>query len=94
MLPSEINTIITNFQLTENAVRASRWGEGHIHETYLVETKDHQPDYILQKLNQNVFRNIPGMMENIEAITRHFRKKLTTMPGHNPGAEALTLVLY
>ena len=82
-----------HFDLVSTPIDVSRWGEGHIHDTYLVETKDHQPDYILQKLNQNVFRNIPGMMENIEAITRHFRKKLSTMPGHDPDAEALTLVL-
>jgi Ser/Thr protein kinase RdoA (MazF antagonist) len=64
------------------------WGEGHIHETFLVETKDHNPDYILQKINKNIFKNIPGMMSNIDAVTRHARKKLTGYPG----MDTITLV--
>ncbi len=67
-------------------------GEGHIHDTFLVETGNHDPDYILQKINQNVFRNIPGMMNNIEIVTRHIRMKLTAIPGHHPDLESLSLV--
>jgi Ser/Thr protein kinase RdoA (MazF antagonist) len=70
-----------------------RWGEGHIHETYLVKTKGHNPDYILQKINHNIFRNIPGMMSNIEKITSHLTKKLTGIQCHDPGTGTMTLVL-
>jgi hypothetical protein len=80
------------YELASAPVEVVRWGEGHIHDTYLIRTEDHQPDYILQKINGNVFRNIPGMMQNIEAICRHLRGKLSGMPGHNPDREALTLV--
>ncbi|MFO7613790.1 MAG: aminoglycoside phosphotransferase family protein [Bacteroidales bacterium] len=69
-----------------------RYGEGHIHETYLVKTKGHHPDYILQKINRNIFHDIPGIMENIEAVTNHLRKKLLVKPGHDPDRETLTLV--
>ncbi|MFA4864545.1 MAG: aminoglycoside phosphotransferase family protein [Bacteroidales bacterium] len=92
MIPPEISKVIEHFKLSDSPVSVSRWGEGHIHETYLVETGNHKPDYILQKLNHFVFRNIPGMMENIEAVTRHIRSKLTGFQGHNPDIESLTLV--
>lgn len=69
-----------------------RYGEGHIHETFLIETKGHHPDYILQKINRNIFHDIPGIMENIEAVTNHLRNKLLEMPGHDPERETLTLV--
>jgi hypothetical protein len=88
----EISTIITEFKISSHLVKITRWGEGHIHETYLVETVDHSPDYILQKINGNVFRNIPGMMQNIGAVCRHFKEKLSGMPGHDPENEAITLV--
>jgi len=91
-MDQELFNICNQFLSTENITSVSPHGEGHIHETYLVETKDHDPDYILQKLNHFVFRNIPGMMENIEAVTRHIRSKLTGLPGHNPDLESLTLV--
>ena len=92
MISPELNIVLTQFNLAESPVNALLWGEGHIHETYLVETENHHPDYILQKLNHFVFRNIPGMMENIEAVTSHIRKKLTLLPRHNPDIESLTLV--
>lgn len=92
MLSPEINKVLSQFKLEVTPVICSRWGEGHIHDTYLVETKDHHPDYILQKINHNVFRNIPGMMGNIEAVTRHIRSKLTGLSGHNPDQESLTLI--
>jgi hypothetical protein len=84
--------ILSHFLSREEVTSISPHGEGHIHETYLVEAENHNPDYILQKLNHFVFRNIPGMMENIEAVTRHIRKKLAGLPGHNPDIESLTLV--
>jgi hypothetical protein len=92
MISPELSIVLTQFNLAESPVNALIWGEGHIHDTFLVETKDHHPDYILQKINHNVFRNIPGMMENIEAVTSHIRSKLIGLPGHNPDIESLTLV--
>jgi len=87
-----LSSILDHFNLHAGSISVTRWGEGHIHETYLLETQDHRPDYILQKINGNVFRNIPGMMQNIEAICRHFRAKLSLMHGHDPDKEALTLI--
>jgi len=87
-----VDIIIENFELKSPVVSAVLWGEGHIHETYLVETKGHHPDYILQKINGKVFRNIPGMMQNIEIVCSHLRNKLTGMHGHDPAKESLSLV--
>lgn len=92
MKNSEMNAITGQFEFAGTPIKVSRWGEGHIHETFLVATSNHQPDYILQKINHNVFRNIPGMMKNIEAVTKHIYGKLASIPGHDPGLESLTLV--
>ncbi len=89
MLP---RTILTQFNLPSAPVKIHRWGEGHIHDTYLVETTDHNPDYILQKINHHIFKDIPGMMSNIEAVTRHLQKKLRNLPGKNRDFKSLELV--
>jgi hypothetical protein len=91
-MDQNFNKISSHFLIKELVVSITLFGEGHIHDTYLVETNDHQPDYILQKINHNVFRNIPGMMQNIEAVTKHIRFKLKGLAGHNPDMESLTLV--
>jgi Ser/Thr protein kinase RdoA (MazF antagonist) len=56
------------------------FGSGHIHDTYLIET-DGPDNYILQKLNNTVFRRIPEMQENIERVTGHIRDKLLKIDG-------------
>lgn len=87
-----LNPIIEQFNLHTGIENASRWGEGHIHDTYLIQTVDHHPDYILQKINGNVFRNIPGMMHNIQLVCDHLKNKLADIPGRNADMESLTLV--
>ena len=60
--------ILANFQLDGAAVSCERYGFGHINETYLVvTTAPHR--YILQKINNYVFKNVPALMENIAAVT-------------------------
>jgi hypothetical protein len=92
MISAVYISVLNRFRLTSAPSKVEKWGEGHIHATYLVSTAHHNPDYILQKINRNIFRDIPGMMGNIEAVTRHIRDKLENIPGHNPGIESLTLV--
>jgi serine/threonine protein kinase len=89
---SNLLSICDQFNLASIPVKVENYGEGHIHETYLVETAHHNPDYILQKINHSIFRDIPGMMGNIEAVTSHFRDKLLEFPDHNPDRESLSIV--
>jgi len=88
----QLPKVISHYFIDKTITSIAPYGEGHIHETYLIETKDHQPDYILQKINSNIFHNIPGIMENIDTVTNHLRKKLQQIPGHDPDRETLTLV--
>ncbi len=61
---------------------AGPFGSGHIHDTFRVETleKD-KDDYILQRLNTGIFKNIPELQENIERVTQHLHQKLLNIPG-------------
>jgi Ser/Thr protein kinase RdoA (MazF antagonist) len=52
-------------------------GKGLINDTYKVTTKAADtPDYVLQRINTNVFTDVDMLMDNIAAVTRHIRKKL------------------
>ena len=60
--------ILAKFQLDGSAISCERYGFGHINETYLVvTTASHR--YILQKINNYVFKDVPALMENIAAVT-------------------------
>ena len=78
--------IISLFQLQGAPVRCERYGNGHINETYLLET-DAPHAYILQKVNRHVFPDIPNLMRNIELVTSYLwqqtpdpRRVLTLVP--------------
>ena len=62
-------------------------GEGFINDTFVVETLGDAPDYILQRKNHNVFPDVPGMMQNIRAVTEHIKRKV-----EDPLRQTLTVV--
>jgi serine/threonine protein kinase len=65
-------------------------GEGLINDTFFVETEGKSPNYILQRKNKSIFKNVPAMMENIHKVTTHLKKKIVQRGG-NPLRESLTL---
>lgn len=57
------------------------YGSGHIHETWLLGTiEPDAPNYILQQINRDVFKNIPALMENIRLVTSHLKEMGTRSP--------------
>jgi Ser/Thr protein kinase RdoA (MazF antagonist) len=57
------------------------FGSGHIHETFLVRTAEtNTPDYLLQKINCEIFNDIQALMHNIRLLTAHLAKKKPVQP--------------
>ena len=64
--------VLRGFHLDAEPVSCEPYGCGHINVTYLVVTgSGHR--YILQKINNNTFRDVAGLMENITAVTEFLR---------------------
>ena len=74
-----------SFKMCGEPIFCTRYGSGHINDTYLVVDSTAR-QYILQRINKNIFRNPQAVMENIVAITDHLSKKL------NDSRRALSLV--
>jgi len=69
--------IVSRFRLRGTIKSIEPYGSGHIHNTYRVETiEDEYDNYILQGLNNSVFKNIEQLQKNICLVTSHIRKKL------------------
>ncbi len=77
--------VVSQFKLDAPAVSCDRYGCGHINETYLVVTQSGRR-YILQKISSRAFPDVPGLQENIAAVTEYLHTQ-TEDPN-----EALTLV--
>lgn len=67
----------------------NEFGNGHINDTYLVTTTVKK--YILQKMNTNIFKKPLEVLENIENVTKHLKKKITENNG-DINRETLTLI--
>lgn len=66
MTPEEVTGL---FRLDEKAVSLDHVTTGHINDTYKVFTsQQEEPSYILQRLNSNVFNDIPAILENIRVV--------------------------
>jgi len=74
---SSLLPIIDQFKITGKINAVSPLGSGHIHETYYIKTDaDSTGDYVLQRINTNVFRNPQAVTQNISLVTSHIQKKL------------------
>ena len=77
MEQKELKEILSLFAIQGAIGEIKPLGEGLINDTYLVKTLDDEcPNYVLQRVNEQVFPDVDMVMRNIEAVTKHIRKKL------------------
>ncbi|MBN2863350.1 MAG: aminoglycoside phosphotransferase family protein [Bacteroidales bacterium] len=88
-----LKDIFELFQTNADFREGHLYGNGHIHDTYFIETvQTDQDNYILQRLNNHVFKDIPKVQKNIERITQHLREKISLLPGSDIKRECLELI--
>ena len=78
MTTTESAKIITREFLPECYVSNIKpMGNGLINDTFLVETDGNDSNnYVLQRINNDVFKDVDLLQHNIEVVTNHIRKKL------------------
>ena len=87
MSSEKLYNIAAQFALEGTVESIKPLGEGFINDTYVVRTEGDAPDYILQRKNHVVFPDVPGMMDNIKAVTEHIKAKVA-----DPMRETLTVI--
>lgn len=73
-MQTDIFEVLRQFPTDGKPVSCERYGCGHINETYLVET-DCAHRYILQRINNHIFKDVDGLMRNITSVTEYLRKQ-------------------
>lgn len=81
MKKEELYALAFGFQLTGEIVDITHFGEGHINSTYLITTDKEQ--YIMQRINNYVFKDIDALMNNMQIVTSFI---------HSKGKETIILV--
>ena len=86
----KIENIVAAFEVEGNVVEYVPFGNGHINETKLV-TMDNGVQFVLQRINKNVFKRPDLLMENYVGVTKFIRAKIEEMGG-DPLREVLNAI--
>lgn len=93
VMTADLEKLFRSFRTEGTFLSGESFGPGHIHDTYHIVTAEKEcDDYILQRLNNRVFKDIPRLQENMERVTNHLRQKLSAAGGSDIKRECLTLI--
>jgi Ser/Thr protein kinase RdoA (MazF antagonist) len=83
--------VINKFRIEGEVISERPFGSGHINDTFKITTGTGH-NYLLQRINQYVFKDVPGLMNNLVRVTNQLKQKLEDIPGSHPEKETLTLI--
>ncbi|GHT22500.1 hypothetical protein FACS189430_04380 [Bacteroidia bacterium] len=72
-----LKAIVSFFDIQDVVSSVKPLGAGHINDSYKALTAGDSPDYVLQRINHAIFKDVPALQNNILRVTNHIRKKLT-----------------
>ncbi|MDR3189066.1 MAG: aminoglycoside phosphotransferase family protein [Prevotellaceae bacterium] len=77
-----LKDIVGEFAVEGKVEEVKPLGAGHINDSYMVRTQGGAPDYVLQRINHHIFKDVDALQNNIKRVTDHIRKKLLAQ--HEP----------
>lgn len=85
--------ITSKFKCHVDISTLKSYGTGHINDTYrLKNLVTEEYDYLLQKINHQVFKNVPKLIENMCRVIAHLKMQMMNSGEGNPDKEVMTLV--
>ena len=72
----KLKEIVFQFVEKNDATEVKPLGAGHINDSYKVKSGDNE--YVLQRVNHAIFKNVAELQNNIQRVTNHIREKLET----------------
>jgi len=88
----DLKKVSAAFEIAGDFIHAEPYGSGHINDTYAASFSQGGTPvrYIFQRINHNIFKTPPALMENIERVTSHQQKKLAS--AGDASRKALSLI--
>lgn len=93
MEKEKLAEIVSLFNIQGTVTEIKPLGEGLINDTFRVITaEEDKPNYVLQRVNHNVFPDVDMVMRNIHAVTSHIRGKLEASGTEDIDRRVLTFI--
>ena len=91
MLVEKLRDIFGNFEHNAQFKSYKELASGHINDTYLIETVE-KPFFVLQKINHQVFKDVPGLIANKVGVSKHLLSKMAHLSKEELSRKVLTFV--
>lgn len=76
-MKNKLKEIVSFFKIDGKVKKIQSLDEGFINDTFFIQLESSDEySYILQRKNSFVFKDVPGMMNNIYLVTEHLRMKV------------------
>ncbi len=79
MIAENLQFLFNQFNHSSEFSAVEELASGHINDTYLIKTTE-KPYFVLQRINHKVFKDVPSLMNNKVAISRHLKEKSKYLP--------------
>ena len=88
----DLKAVAGAFRIYGDYHSAEPYGSGHINDTFVLTLNQGGMPmrYILQRINQNVFKDPLSLVENIRKVTEHLHRKQVSLP--DASRRSLTLI--
>ena len=86
----KLKEVVFQFIEQDDNVKIDPLGKGHINDSYKVESGN--KEYVLQRINHNIFKNVHELQNNIYRVTSHIRAKLQAKGVSDVVRRVLTLI--
>jgi len=87
---SKLKEVVSQFTGDDANLEIKPLGKGHINDSYKVTASDRE--YVMQRINHHIFKNVPELQNNILRVTGHIRKKLEEQGVADIDRRVLTLI--
>jgi len=89
----DLKDILSHFSLAGKILEIKPLGAGLINDSYKVTTAaPDTPDYVLQRINHSIFKDVDMLQNNFYQVTTHIRHKLETKGETDIDRKVLTLI--
>lgn len=87
-----ISEVISQFDCEAAVFSLKVYGSGHINDTYLIKNNSTNGcDYLLQRINHHIFKNVEELTENMTKVIDHLKLKVMA-EGGDTEKEVMTLI--
>jgi len=88
-----IAEVVSHFKCAADVGSQKTYGSGHINDTFLLKNVSAGgADYLLQRINHNIFTNVEKLTDNMRRVTEHLRSKIKALGSGDPTKEVMTLI--